>query len=310
MRHRSDRADGRRLQDGPLELSDWWESTSASSSSSRFGSQSFHEPRWQRVGSRRHGPGRALGRRAPRLLRVHGGDASRGGPNLPAERAWWSPSPRGLFADEIRELAERSGTSSIDSRSWTARRPSSSSTPRWAAQPRARGAVATAGATPLHPVCDGSLAELDPYGGAVGFHVLPPLAESCWSSDALLRHSRGVRDRAEASFGRWASTSNGWGTLLGSCSGGRLPAGASFASRCRRVSAPQRTSTPPSGSASTTRGVRWSGGRHRAGPRSHHLDALHAELHEERYRASPLLRRMVAEGKLGRSVGEGFFSYD
>jgi 3-hydroxybutyryl-CoA dehydrogenase len=40
------------------------------------------------------------------------------------------------------------------------------------------------------------------------------------------------------------------------------------------------------------------------------LDALHDELHEERYRAAPLLRRMVAEGRIGRSVGEGFFEYD
>jgi 3-hydroxybutyryl-CoA dehydrogenase len=39
------------------------------------------------------------------------------------------------------------------------------------------------------------------------------------------------------------------------------------------------------------------------------LDALYEELHEERYRASPLLRRMVAEGRLGRWVDEGFFRY-
>ena len=39
------------------------------------------------------------------------------------------------------------------------------------------------------------------------------------------------------------------------------------------------------------------------------LDALFEELHEERYRASALLRRMDAEGKLGRSTGQGFFPY-
>jgi 3-hydroxybutyryl-CoA dehydrogenase len=39
------------------------------------------------------------------------------------------------------------------------------------------------------------------------------------------------------------------------------------------------------------------------------LDALRGELGEERYRAAPLLRRMVADGQLGRSTGRGFFSY-
>ncbi|MGH2997033.1 MAG: 3-hydroxyacyl-CoA dehydrogenase family protein, partial [Gaiellaceae bacterium] len=39
------------------------------------------------------------------------------------------------------------------------------------------------------------------------------------------------------------------------------------------------------------------------------LDALRGELGEERYRAAPLLRRMVAEGRLGSSTGAGFFSY-
>jgi len=36
------------------------------------------------------------------------------------------------------------------------------------------------------------------------------------------------------------------------------------------------------------------------------LDALHEELGEERYRAAPLLRRMVAEGRLGHRTGSGF----
>jgi 3-hydroxybutyryl-CoA dehydrogenase len=40
------------------------------------------------------------------------------------------------------------------------------------------------------------------------------------------------------------------------------------------------------------------------------LDALHEELREERYRAAPLLRHMVAEGRVGRSTGEGFFAYE
>ena len=40
------------------------------------------------------------------------------------------------------------------------------------------------------------------------------------------------------------------------------------------------------------------------------LDALRAELGEERYRAAPTLRRLALAGRLGRQTGEGFFRYE
>ena len=40
------------------------------------------------------------------------------------------------------------------------------------------------------------------------------------------------------------------------------------------------------------------------------LDVLHHGLGDDKYRACPLLRRMVAAGQLGRKTGRGFYSYE
>jgi 3-hydroxybutyryl-CoA dehydrogenase len=39
------------------------------------------------------------------------------------------------------------------------------------------------------------------------------------------------------------------------------------------------------------------------------LDVLHRDLGEDKYRPAPMLRRMVAAGRLGRKGGEGFYVY-
>jgi 3-hydroxybutyryl-CoA dehydrogenase len=40
------------------------------------------------------------------------------------------------------------------------------------------------------------------------------------------------------------------------------------------------------------------------------LDVLHRGLGDDKYRACPLLRRMVAAGQLGQKAGRGFYAYD
>ena len=39
------------------------------------------------------------------------------------------------------------------------------------------------------------------------------------------------------------------------------------------------------------------------------LDQRHAELGDERYKASRLLRQMVEDGHTGKAAGQGFYSY-
>jgi 3-hydroxybutyryl-CoA dehydrogenase len=39
------------------------------------------------------------------------------------------------------------------------------------------------------------------------------------------------------------------------------------------------------------------------------MEVLHRELGDSKYRPSPLLRKMVAAGRLGRKSGQGFYEY-
>jgi 3-hydroxybutyryl-CoA dehydrogenase len=159
----------------------------------------------------------------------------------------------------------------------------------------------------------GSLADLDPGGGAVGFHALPPLGES-----ALVELTRGPQTTSAA-----AGAAEGFFSSLGKHTVWVDDAPGLVLGRivCQVVNEAAFALAEGVGSAEDIdagfvhglnypRGVlAWAdqiGVEHVLSV----LDGLFEERREERYRAAPLLRRMASSGRLGRHTGEGFFGYE
>lgn len=163
-------------------------------------------------------------------------------------------------------------------------------------------------------VADGSLSQLDHGGGCVGFHALPPLGPGTVVELTRGSHTMAVAaERMEAFLGSlglgttWVDDAPG--LILGRlvC---QLVNEAAFALQ------ENVTDDPTALDDGMVLGL-----NHPRGPLAwgdeiglDHvlmvLDALRAELGEERYRAAPLLRRMVAEGRIGIATGEGFHRYE
>jgi 3-hydroxybutyryl-CoA dehydrogenase len=159
----------------------------------------------------------------------------------------------------------------------------------------------------------GSLAALDPGGTAVGFHALPPFADS-----GLVELTRGpdstftAATRAERFFtvlGKHVS----W---VGDCPGlvlGRIVAQLVNEAAFALI---ERVGSAEDIDAGLVHGMNYPRGSLAWGDMiglDHILavlDGLFEERHEERYRAAPLLRSMVWNGRLGRLTGEGFFAYE
>jgi 3-hydroxybutyryl-CoA dehydrogenase len=158
----------------------------------------------------------------------------------------------------------------------------------------------------------GSLHALDPAGGAVGFHTLPPLREA-----RLVELTRGpdstasaanAAERLFATLGKqtvWVG--DGPGLVLG-----RIV--------CQVINECAFALGEQVGSADDIDAGMVHGLNYPRGPLSwadqiglDHvvavLDGLYEELGEERYRVAPMLRRLVLAGRLGRQTGEGFFGY-
>jgi 3-hydroxybutyryl-CoA dehydrogenase len=298
---------------GPFELADLVGIDVGFEVTKSFWEQSFHEPRWRpsMVQARR------FGRKAGRGYYDYSGDRHRDDdPEPPAAGGTGRVAIEGdgRLADDLRDAAEHAGYDV-----------------RFADEFEGDEAEilvdAAVGRSPLDPmpepedpnvlVCilcvDGSLAELDLTGTAVGFHALPPfdqsrLVELTWSRGA----SEANAMRADAFFRSLGKHVERVGDAPGLVLGRVV---------CQLVNEAAFAVSEGVGSAEDVDVAMRHGYNWPHGPLEwadtielDHvlatLDALHEELREERYRAAPLLRHMVAEGRIGRSTGEGFFTYD
>jgi len=159
----------------------------------------------------------------------------------------------------------------------------------------------------------GSLATLDPAGSAVGFHALPPFAET-----GLVELTAGpdtassALDAARQFFGtlgkQTANVHDAPGLVLG-----RMV--------CQVINECAFALGEGVGSAEDIDAGMVHGLNYPRGPLGwadeiglDHvlavLDGLYEERREERYRTAPALRALALSGRLGRQTGEGFFRYD
>jgi 3-hydroxybutyryl-CoA dehydrogenase len=161
-------------------------------------------------------------------------------------------------------------------------------------------------------LAEGSLAALDPEGGAAGFHALPPLGAA-----RLVEATRGPHtsliafERTEHVFGTLGKHVEWVGDAPGLVLGrivAQLVNEAAFALR------------DGIGSADDVDAGMTLGLNHPRGPLAwadaiglEHvlaiLDALWEEHHDPAYRACPLLRRHVWDGRLGVATGAGFHDH-
>jgi 3-hydroxybutyryl-CoA dehydrogenase len=159
----------------------------------------------------------------------------------------------------------------------------------------------------------GSLAALDPGGNAVGFHALPPLADT-----QLIELTRGpdTADSAADAAARFFATLGKHTLWVDDAPGlvlGRMV--------CQVVNECAFALGEGVGSAEDIDAGMVHGLNYPRGPLGwadtiglDHvlavLDGLYDERGEDRYRVAPALRALTLSGRLGRQTGEGFFRYD
>jgi 3-hydroxybutyryl-CoA dehydrogenase len=296
---------------GPFELMDLVGIDVGFAVSQSFYEQSFGEPRW---------------RPSPLMARMvasgqHGRKTGRGwydhadGPYKPVDPPVPEADAGGVvviggeiaIAHELRLLGDEAG--------WDVRTPEDvdGEVPELILDCGDAGEEPLQGGPQAILLAEGSLAELDGGGGSVGFHALPPLNAGGLVELTRGRDSTDAAARAAERFFHSCGLHTAWvgdapGLILGRavC---QLVNEAAFALDQGVASAQEIDDGMVLGLNHPHGPLTWGdliGLDHVLAV----LDALYAERREERYRAAPLLRRLVAEGRTGLLAGEGFHVHD
>jgi 3-hydroxybutyryl-CoA dehydrogenase len=300
---------------GPFELQDLVGIDVGLEVSRSFAELSFGEPRWRPspLSARMVAAGR-LGRKTGQGWYAYDDDGK-------AVRDAPAPAPdvdpaRGLVviagdlvvAHDLRDLAVEAG--------WDIAEPGETDAVPWLALDcgHEAGEAPLQGAPQALLLAEGSLHQLDQGGGCVGFHALAPLGAG--GTVELTRGTYTTSAAADrmaafvASLGlRPVWVQDAPGLVLGRivC---QLVNEAAFALQEGVAADAQAIDDGMVLGLNHPRGPLAWGDEIGLDHVLTVLDALRSELGEERYRAAPLLRRMVAEGRLGVATGEGFHRHD
>jgi 3-hydroxybutyryl-CoA dehydrogenase len=300
---------------GPFELSDLVGVDTGFDVSRSFFELGFGEPRWRPSPIQARMVAAGLhGRKSGRGYYDYSGDSHR--PEDPAPPEAQMPGDdeglvvicgEGVLADELRGAATAAG--------YEVHGPHDAQRelPALVVECGIEEADSPRGA-PRLVLCEcGSLAALDPGGPSVGFHVLPPFAQT---GLVELTRSESTSPVAAARAERFFAALGKHTAWVGDAPGlvlGRIV--------CQVINESAFALGEGVGSAADIDTGMTLGMNHPRGPLSwadeigldhvlNVLEALCEEYREERYRPAPALRRLVLAERLGRDVGAGFFEYE
>jgi 3-hydroxybutyryl-CoA dehydrogenase len=302
---------------GPFELSDLVGLDTGLEVSRSFYEQSFGEPRWRPspITARYVAAGR-IGRKSGRGYYDYSDGTHRAEdpepPSVGGGDGIVVVVGEGVLAGQLFELAAGAG--------WDARTADRAEDEvaylilDCGAEEAVDRALARAPSGPRATLCDlGSLAVMDPGGTGVGFHALPPLAESrLVELTRIPSSSAAAAERAERFF-----SSLGKHTVwVGDAPGlvlGRIV--------CQVINEAAFALGEGVGSAEDIDTGMVLGLNHPRGPLAWAdaigldqvlavLDGLSDEYREERYRPAPALRQLALAGRLGHETGAGFFEHE